>query len=126
MAANQTKATTSTPTQGASTTSTPATHTTTPTSYTCASTPHIPGGSDNFGGCWPGNQNTGVPSGTNLTAYTGSRTITTNNTVTDAKIITCDLTIQAANIKITNSKFVNGSVATDENSTNYSFTISDS
>ena len=134
VAANQTKATTTTPTPGAAATTTPATETTTPnnsqlttpTSYTCTSTPHIPGGSDNFGGCWPGTQNTGVPAGTNLSAYSGPCTITTNNTVIDAKIITCDLSIQAANVKITNSKFMNGSVATDENSTNYSFTISDS
>lgn len=98
---------------------------TTPT-VGCTGQAHIPGGPDSWGGCWPGPSNTGVPSGTTLTAYTGPCTITANNTVISGKTISCDLVIQAANVTITKSRFVNGSVSTDENSTGYSFTILDS
>lgn len=92
----------------------------------CSGAAHTPGGPDSWGGCWPGVNNTGVPAGTTLTTYTGPCTITANNTVIDAKTINCDLIIQAANVTITKSRFVNGSVSTDENSSGYSFTISDS
>lgn len=74
---------------------------------------------------WPGPSNTGVPPGTALTAYTGPCTITAAGTVIDAKTIDCDLIIQAANVTITRSR-ITGSVSTDEESTGYSFTISDS
>jgi hypothetical protein len=92
----------------------------------CTGSLHTPGGPDGMGGCWPGPNNTGVPSGTVLSNYTGPCTVTTANVVIDAKTINCDLIIQAANVKVTRSKFVNGSIATDENSTGFSFTISDS
>jgi hypothetical protein len=91
----------------------------------CTGAKHTPGGPDNSGVCWPGASNTGVPAGTTLSAYTGPCTITANNTVIDAKTINCDLTIQAANVQVKRSK-INGSIGTDENSTGYSFTISDS
>ena len=91
----------------------------------CTGAAQTPGGSDGSGGCFPGPNNTGVPAGTTLTAYTGPCTITAANTVIDAKTINCDLAIEAANVRITRSK-ITGSVATDENSTGYSFSISDS
>lgn len=74
---------------------------------------------------WPGPSNTGVPQGTTLTPYAGSCTITTAGTVIDAKIIDCDLIIKAANVTISRSR-ITGSVGTDEDSSGYSFTISDS
>lgn len=92
----------------------------------CTGAKHTAGGPDGMGGCWPGPSNTGVPSGTVLSAYGGPCTITQAGTVIDAKTINCDLVIQAANVKVTRSKFVNGSIATDEGSTAFSFTIEDS
>lgn len=94
-------------------------------SVACDPTPHVPGGADRWGGCWPGPHNTGVPAGTALTDYDGPCTITTEGTTIDAKIITCDLRIEAASVVITRSRIV-GSVATDEDSTGHSFSISDS
>ena len=76
-------------------------------------------------GVFPNASNTGVPAGTQLTAYTGPCTITAANTVIDSKTVNCDLLIRAAGVVIRNSK-INGSVATEENSTGYSFTITDS
>lgn len=53
---------------------------------------------------FPNASNTGVPAGTSLTSYGGSCTITTDNTVITAKIVTCDpLEIRAANVAISNS-----------------------
>ncbi len=52
----------------------------------------------------PDATNTGVPSGTNLTAYTGPMTITTAGTVIDGKIITGSLVISANNVTIKNSR----------------------
>lgn len=64
----------------------------------------VPGGPDPWGGCWPGNNNTGVPAGTTLTNYTGPCTITANNTVINARTINCGpLVVRAANVTITNS-----------------------
>jgi hypothetical protein len=91
----------------------------------CSGRKHTPGGPDSAAGCWPGVDNTGVPAGTTLTAYTGPCTVTANNTVIDAKTVHCDLAIKAANVQIIRSKII-GSVSTDENSTGYSFSISDS
>lgn len=76
-------------------------------------------------GGWPGAANTGVPAGTTLTPYTGPCVITTANTVIDSKTINCNLEIKAAGVKITRSRII-GTVSTDENSTGYSFTLSDS
>ena len=94
------------------------------TPASCTGNKHTPGGSDGMNGCWPGPSNTGVPAGTVLSAYTGSCTITANNTTIDSKTINCDLVIQASGVKITKSK-INGSVSNDENTTGHSFTISD-
>ena len=76
-------------------------------------------------GAFPDASTTGVPAGVTLTPYTGPCTITSANTVIDAQTIDCDLSIQAANVTISRSK-INGSVATDESSTGFSFTITDS
>ncbi|MCP3144317.1 DUF4082 domain-containing protein [Pyxidicoccus xibeiensis] len=76
-------------------------------------------------GGFPNASNTGVPAGTQLTPYTGPCTITAANTVIDSKTVNCDLLIRAAGVTIRNSK-INGSVATEENSTGYSFTLTDS
>lgn len=74
---------------------------------------------------WPNASNTGVPAGIVLSAYTGPCTITTAGTKIDAKTINCDLLIKAANVAISRCKIV-GSVSTDESSTSYSFTLTDS
>ena len=76
----------------------------------CSTTnPWAPGGPDPWGGCWPGPDNTGVPAGTTLTAYTGSCTITANNTVIDSKNVQCSpLTVQASNVTITKSLLFGG------------------
>jgi hypothetical protein len=76
-------------------------------------------------GGFPNAANTGVPAGVTLTDYTGPCTITTNNTIIDAKRINCSLNIRAANVTVTNS-IITGTIATDENSTGHSFTITDS
>ncbi len=52
---------------------------------------------------YPGAGNTGVPAGTNLSAYTGPSTITTANTVVDGKTIGC-LTVNAPGVVIRNSR----------------------
>jgi hypothetical protein len=76
-----------------------------------------PGGPDPWGGCFPGEWNTGVPTGTSLTAYGGSCTITADNTTIDAKTIDCPfpdgLVIAADNVTITRS-FIDGFVFLDE------------
>ena len=72
---------------------------------------------------FPNASNTGVPAGTSLSTYTGPCTITTPNTVIDAKTVNCGLRIQAANVTISRS-VVNGPVATSGRSA--SFTLSDS
>ncbi len=72
--------------------------------YPAGTQVYVPGGPDPWGGCFPNAGNTGIPTGTNLTNYTGSCNITTANTVIDAKSINCDLSIQANNVTIKNSK----------------------
>jgi len=55
---------------------------------------------------WPDASTTGVPAGTTLTSYTGPCTITTANTVIDAKTVNCapdGMTVRAANLVIRNS-----------------------
>jgi len=77
---------------------------------------------------WPGPSNTGVPPGTTLTPYTDSCVITVDGTVIDSKTVNCDISIQAANVMIKNTK-VNGRVALDADqpsSKQWSFTIQDS
>src|SRR6266540_1211304 len=91
------------------TTSTPNPEPTTPTAKPPAPTTPpppapVPGG-------FPNAANTGVPTGTALTAYTGSCVITAPNTVIDAKIANCDLVIRTTGVQIRRSK-VNGTVST--------------
>jgi len=63
----------------------------------CATYPALPGSQ-------PNSSNSGVPAGTNLTAYTGSLTISTPGTVIDSKIINGDLKITADNVTVQNSR----------------------
>lgn len=96
---------------------------------TCTtSTPNVPGGPDNNGGCWPSAATTGVPAGTTLTNYTGCSGgvtyITTPNTVIDSKTVNCDIAVQTTGVVIKNSK-VNGAINTPEDSS-YSFSVTDS
>lgn len=91
----------------------------------CSGVANTAGGSDGMGGCFPGPDNTGVPSGTVLTSYTGSCTLSIAGTVIDSKIITCsNLAIRAANVTISKSE-VRGPVTIDEG-TAASVTIVDS
>ncbi len=112
-----------------STTVKPTTTTTKPTTTTTPGTAgplNTVGGRDPWGGVFPGPNNTGVPSGTTLTAYTGPCTITAANTVIDAKTINCDIAVRAANVTISRSK-VNGVIESgSDTSKNYSFTVTDS
>lgn len=75
---------------------------------------------------WPDASNTGVPDGTALSAYTGPCVITVDNTVIDAKTVSCDLDVRAAGVQISRSR-ITGSVFTpDSLTTTASFTLSDS
>ncbi|MEN3310464.1 MAG: hypothetical protein V7603_6666 [Micromonosporaceae bacterium] len=77
---------------------------------------------------WPNATNTGVPAGTTLAPYTGPCTITTPDTVIDAKTVDCALVIQAADVSITRSK-VNDQISldTDDSSASrWSVTVTDS
>jgi hypothetical protein len=97
-----------------------------PTGNCAVTTPNVPDGPDPAGGCFPGPSNTGVPNGTNLTAYTGPCTITAPNTVIDSKTVNCSPLVvgsTASGLLIENSQ-VNGGVI--QNSGSASFTIQDS
>jgi hypothetical protein len=83
---------------------------------------YVPDGPDPWGGCFPGPSNTGVPAGTTLAAYSGPCNITTANTVIDAKIMNCDITVSAANVQIKNSKITAGNIYVASGS----FTLTDS
>lgn len=72
---------------------------------------------------FPNADNTGVPDGTTLTAYTGPLTITKAGTVIDSKSITGTLIIAAKDVKITRSKLV-GTIDSDK--ANVSVTVEDS
>ena len=61
---------------------------------------------------FPDASNTGVPSGVNLTQYSGPCTITRDGTIIDAKNVDCPLVVKAANVVIKRS-FVDGWIATD-------------
>ena len=78
-----------------------------------------------LGRSFPSSATTGVPSGTSLSAYTGNCTIQVANTIIDAKIVNCQLRILAKGVKITRSQ-INGTIYTDSNTGQGSFTISDS
>lgn len=60
-----------------------------------------------------------------LSTYMGPMTITTPRTIIDAPTMTKDPAIKDANVKITRS-LINGSVATNKNSTGYSFSVAGS
>ena len=51
---------------------------------------------------FPDASNTGVPAGTALTAYSGPKTITTDGTVIEGKIITGSLRVTGDNVVIKN------------------------
>lgn len=97
-------ATTSTSTSKPTSTSTTTVKPTT-TSTTTATKPPTQTG-------WPDASNTGVPAGTTLAPYTGPCTITTANTVIDAKQVNCELLVKASGVKITRSR-LNGRVTSD-------------
>jgi len=75
-------------------------------------------------GGFPDASNTGVPAGTQLTAYTGPCTITVAGTVIDAKTVNCDLHITTSGVKISRSLIL-GSIGDDETDA-HSFTLTDS
>lgn len=97
----------------------------TASSATCpATTANVPGGPDPAGGCFPGSANTGVPSGTALTAYTGSCTISTPNTVIDSKTVNCrTINVNASGFVLKNSVLYGGIV---QSGGSPSFTVQDS
>lgn len=102
--------TSTTSTSSPSTSSSPSTTiSTVPPPVPCSNPVNTPGGPDPFGGCWPGPDNTGVPTGVTLTTYTGPCVITTAGTVIDAKTVNCDLVVNAANVTISRSR-VNGKI----------------
>jgi hypothetical protein len=73
-------------------------------------------------GGFPNASNTGVPSGTKLSIYSGPCTIQTDNTVVDSKTVNCEtFEVRARNVKISKSR-INGIVVTSER-TNFSFTM---
>jgi hypothetical protein len=87
----------------------PATPTPSPSSTTPTPSPTSPSPSPTTPSPgWPGPDNTGVPAGTVLTTYTGPCTITTANTVIDAKSVGCRLTIQTTGVLITRSRVLGG------------------
>jgi dihydroxyacetone kinase DhaKLM complex PTS-EIIA-like component DhaM len=103
---------------------------TTPTPGCTGTANHVAGGADGTGTCWPGPNNTGVPSGTTLTTYTGPCVVTTATTI-DAKTINCNPLEIQAKVTITRSK-VNGQVYIDSDNAatsynlNWSLIMSDS
>lgn len=107
-------------------TPTPTPTPTPPTTAGCSGASWTPGSADPWGGCWPGTDNTGVPTGVVLSNYTGPCTVTVANTVIDAKTVNCTLSIQAENVRITRSQ-INGGVDVPTSApANASFAISDS
>lgn len=74
---------------------------------------YVPGSPDPWGGCFPNAANTGIPTGTTLTNYTGTCNITTANTTIDSKTIMCSLTINASNVVIKNSKITASDIEVD-------------
>lgn len=120
-AAATTAATPSTTTPAPTTTTAPPATTSSPPKTTTPppTTPTQPKPSGDF----PNASNTGVPSGTALSAYTGPCTITTPATVIDSKVVSCDrLLISAPGVVITRSKTQN----IDSDSSGVSVTITDS
>ena len=118
---------TTTTTAPATTTAAPTTSTTTapaPTTSMTTTTAPAPTTSTTSApatSAWPDASNTGVPSGTSLSTYSGPCTITTANTVIDAKTVNCDVIIKASGVKISRSH-INGRIGSTSGG---SVTISD-
>ena len=74
---------------------------------------------------WPGPANTGVPVGVTLTPYTGPCTITVANTVIDAKMVSCDLSIATTGVHITRS-WITGTVSASTSGSTQRLLIEDS
>lgn len=103
----------------------------------CPGEPNTPGGEDPYGGCWPGEHNTGWPHGelgdtrtpVTLTPYTGPCSINTDNVVIDSKEVNCErLRITADNVTIVNS-LINCRIDTPDPMDpqySFSFTLTDS
>lgn len=73
--------------------------------YPAGTQVYVPGGPDPWGGCFPSADNTGIPTGTTLTNYTGSCTINSAGTVIDSKTINCGtLVVNATGVVIRSSK----------------------
>jgi hypothetical protein len=87
--------------------------------------PSTSGGVVVLGRTFPSAATTGVPQGTTLSTYTGPCSIQTNNVVIDAKIINCDLRVLAQGVIITRS-IINGTIYSDPDYFNGSFTLTDS
>jgi hypothetical protein len=76
----------------------------------------------------PGPSNTGVPKGTSLSDYRGPCTITKAGTTIDAKRISCDVEVRAADVTIKRSR-IKGVVVLDSDvpgSDKWSYTLADS
>ena len=89
------------------------------------STPHVPGGPDGNGGCWPGVDNTGPnAAASSMPTYTGSCTISTANTVIDSKVVNCRTIVVAASGFVLKNSYLNGGIV--QSGGNPSFTMQDS
>jgi uncharacterized protein YdeI (BOF family) len=78
-----------------------------PSTPACNGQTHVAGGSDGSGGCWPGPDNTGVPDGVVLSAYTGPTTFSSGTTIIDSKLINDDLVVTGSgNLTVKNSRMV--------------------
>lgn len=112
---------TSTPTSSSPT----KTATSSPTSPTTTRSTTTSGGIVVLGRSFPSAATTGVPPGTSLSTYTGPCSIQTDHVVIDAKTINCDLRILAQGVTIKNS-VINGTIYSDPDYFNGSFTLTDS
>ncbi len=98
--------------------------TTPDTTTVCNGQTHVAGGSDGKDGCWPGPDNTGVPDGVTLTAYSGPTTFSSGTTVIDGKLISDDLVVTGTgHLTVRNSKMI---AHFDADTANGSLTIIDS
>jgi hypothetical protein len=97
----------------------------TPSGSTTPSVPASPSTSQPpAGGAYPNESNTGVPSGVQLTPYTGSCDFRTDNQVIDGKIVNCGgIQLYARNVTFRNS-VVNSAIMT--NADDASVTVEDS
>ncbi len=70
----------------------------------CLSSKKVPGGTDPWGTCWPGPDNTGIPAGTKLTPKSGNQTISKNGRVVDGWDVNGCIEVAALNVTIKNSR----------------------